>query len=236
MSKVFSEIDPYVRYNNLMLNDSDVDISELIQCVENMKKEDFEIENDEKTTLLSRSGMTVLSNAINFYNVELIKRILEIQEELGFDINVGNPLYIAVANKNVDVVEMLVNNLSVDVNRKNMNDPSHLSPLHILMSFDENETTKEILNILLSREDIDMAVTSKSKRTPIHYCCYKNSAQFLQIIIDSGKDIDFSVRDYRKATPHQNAVEENSFKIINVIKNSKYLDVLKKTDFYAFVG
>ena len=120
----------------------------------------------------------------------------------------ATPLYIASKNCNTDIVEFLLKQPGIDVNKKSV---AGETPLYISSKYD----CSEIVSLLLiNNADINLANDFGS--TPLHAASSINSQDAVDILLKNGADLNIKENLFGK-TPLHTALENSHIEIADAL-------------------
>jgi ankyrin repeat protein len=158
---------------------------------------------------------TALHNAVSNKNIETINFLLK----NGADVNIYGsssytPLRIAVIQGDKEILELLLKHPKVDVN-----DPQDA----LLLTAVQNRL-KDIVELLLSQEGININLTVSDGWTPLHAAAHRNNSEIIELLLQQD-EINVNAVDNKKKTPLHIAAENNNKDAAELLLKKKTIDV-----------
>lgn len=174
-------------------------------------------------------GRTPLHWAAHFTNTEILKLLILFGADLNvLDKNGCAPWTLAVTNKNLQTLDVLFSEQSVNVRDAKMKMPLHWAcrsgftdGVDFLLKKGSNINAKDsegitplmdalalrqtqIAEKLIIHKDIDVHIQDTKGRTALHWSCRTGSKSCTQLLLHRGADCN--IRDFSNITPFQEAV------------------------------
>ena len=175
--------------------------------------------------LRNKDGYTFLHFAVQTKDIDFIKLILPYYKNYINDqqnVNGDTPLHLALYNKNSSIVELLLNEDSINVNKPN----SHLLiPIFYAIMYCD----LDVIKVMLNSKKCDLSLRSKkffdASLTPLH-CAIRNcdnrkddvNINIIKELLKAGANIN--VRNIQAMTPLFTAISKNNKKIIDELLKS----------------
>lgn len=167
-------------------------IQEIFECVSSS-------DNELLDTILNFDNISFnneyspLFPAIRENNLNFIQKLLKNKK---IDVNSINPmvkispLIFAYEKKKMEIFECLLNDVNVDVNKKDLRNGETV--LHHAC-FDNNfECVKMLIDI--KKDSLDLNVKNNLNQTPLHLAAIENNVEIVELLIKSGK-ADIQIKD-----------------------------------------
>ena len=167
-------------------------IQEIFECVSSS-------DNELLDTILNFDNISFnneyspLFPAIRENNLHFIQKLLKNKK---IDVNSINPmvkispLIFAYEKKKMEIFECLLNDVNVDVNKKDLRNGETV--LHHAC-FDNNfECVKMLIDI--KKDSLDLNVKNNLNQTPLHLAAIENNVEIVELLIKSGK-ADIQIKD-----------------------------------------
>ncbi|WP_300721395.1 ankyrin repeat domain-containing protein, partial [uncultured Brachyspira sp.] len=166
------------------------------------------------------------NEAIEKKDIKIVKLLFpQINDEKNI-LKDNNPLYLAVKDKNTEMVESLlsqqknININAIDINMKTL--------LHLAIE----KNNMEMVQLLLSQPGIDINAEDSRGYTPLHLAIEKNNREMVQLLL-SQPGIDINAEDSRGYTPLHLAVDEKNMEIAQLLLSQQelYININAKNNY-----
>lgn len=163
----------------------------------------------------TKSGETILSEAVSSNNLSLVKEILTIDKVYALNYKSGEnkftPLMQAIKNKNTSIAKCLLSMKTININIK---DKKKQTALMIAAQF-----LPEVLSKMLEMKNVKLNCTTGDSENVLHYAAYGNSLS-IPILF---KQAHLNINERGKyGTPLNRAILNNNYKnCVALLKNDK---------------
>ncbi|AIL64648.1 Ankyrin repeat protein [Rickettsiales bacterium Ac37b] len=129
-------------------------------------------------------------------------------------------LNIAIKNEYKEIIDILVDHPSANIN---IIDTNNKSPLLYAIN---NNVSNEIIIKLLSHPKINIDITDKKGNAPLHLVTKKNNVDLIKLLVE--KDADVNIQNSDGNTPLHIAAKNNNIKIFKLLSPKGYIALASK--------
>lgn len=120
--------------------------------------------------------ISLLFFAAKFNQIFLVKQLLHDDININITDNLGaTPLFLAVQQANIEIMNLLLQQPTVDVNLSSLSE----TPLFIAVKNDNLEA----INLLLQHPNVDINITNKSKSTPLFEAVKNGNVEIVKLLL-----------------------------------------------------
>jgi ankyrin repeat protein len=128
------------------------------------------------------------------------------------------PLHIAIQEKNMLMIKLLLDHQDIDVNYNN--NKLKVSPLHMAAIYNYNNP--EIIQLLLNSKKINVNIKNEKGFTPLCTAIHEKNMVMIESLLEH-QDIDINSYDVSNSTPLMMAIMTNNIVAVQAIIENKGL-------------
>lgn len=174
---------------------------------------------NENTANLIHNGKSLLDHAVEFNSAEIVELLLAVGADANKIGDSNSPLHRACSASQVEIVKILVNHPSIQINLKPVNG---LSPLHLAAGMEEDRS--EVIKLLLSHPNISVSEVIDDN-TPLMRACTSGMVENVRELIKCKAIIDnINYKNPLGESAMDIAVEEKNKEIVQLLLDTLAID------------